>query len=946
MSLLRFLAATGLLIVGAVQALADTTFSYTLADSKATITGFVSEIIPSGVLTIPDKVDGYPVVAISPDAFQGRTTLTGVAFTANASFATVGANAFKGCTGFTTVTLPAAAVTIEASAFADCPNLATVTLPTSLKTIGERAFANADKIIAVTLPDAVTTVGAGAFADCDLLASFTLGKGVATLGDGFVAGCPELTSLSVATGNTSFAAVSGVLFNAAKTTLLRAPAKLAGEYAVPATVTTIAPDAFKGCVEVVSVVLPEGLTQISDRAFSGATSLTFINLPASLTTLGASAFNGASSLVSATFAGNAPTAAAGCFDGTAAGFTVHYSATATGFTSPTWMGYPAVSSSTPVSDLPVVTTGAPVPLSTSATVSGSVPSANGSAVTARGFIYSTSGNLSLGTGTTVTVGAGTGFFTTSLTGLSAGTTYYFRAYATNGVGTAYGSELTFTTTTAPAAPIIDRGLTTIDRTPTLSGTVAAGATVSIKINEAAAVTVTAGANGAWSYTVPDSAALAPGRHTIDITTTDSDGALGTTRYTLSIIAPTGYAATTTGGSAGASVEVTTREDFIKYATDTKPYVIKVSGQLSVGEVQLASSKTIQGVDENSGLDGCLVLNAVGNVIIRGLNLSNPAPADNANGRALWITNSQYVYVTHCTFEDCAAEQVEILFSDLITFSWCQFTANTPGQVAMKLGREGVTATPRITLHHNWWSDNLGSGLPAVASGYVHQFSNYVNTPGNTAGTALSGAAQLLSEGNHFQGVANPITKAGTATIRILNNTYPSCTGTTAPGEDAVFTPGYSYEMQAVADLATVIPNLAGNTSGWDYDDPDIGSATIELPSGVTTTAVATGTSITLTAKPTGVTAASYQWRRGNAPISGATSSTYTISSMNTDTAGRYTVAIGLADGSTVVSVPLALTAYTATNNGGSSGGSSGGGGACGLLAPAVLVLVALRRRRA
>jgi uncharacterized protein (TIGR02145 family) len=49
-------------------------------------------------------------------------------------------------------------------------------------------------------------------------------------------------------------------------------------------------------------------------------------------------------------------------------------------------------------------------------------------------------------------GTGTGAFTSILSGLVGSTLYYVRAYATNAVGTAYGSELTFTTTAAGPLP--------------------------------------------------------------------------------------------------------------------------------------------------------------------------------------------------------------------------------------------------------------------------------------------------------------------------------------------------------------------------------------------------------------------------------------------------------------------------------------------------------------
>jgi hypothetical protein len=43
-------------------------------------------------------------------------------------------------------------------------------------------------------------------------------------------------------------------------------------------------------------------------------------------------------------------------------------------------------------------------------------------------------------------GAGMGVFTSSMTGLSANSRYHVRAYATNAIGTAYGADMAFTTT--------------------------------------------------------------------------------------------------------------------------------------------------------------------------------------------------------------------------------------------------------------------------------------------------------------------------------------------------------------------------------------------------------------------------------------------------------------------------------------------------------------------
>ena len=64
----------------------------------------------------------------------------------------------------------------------------------------------------------------------------------------------------------------------------------------------------------------------------------------------------------------------------------------------------------------------------------------------RGFCYATNTEPELSDSVKVVSGDGTGEFTVFVTDLEPNTTYYVRAYATNTVGTAYGDEITFTTT--------------------------------------------------------------------------------------------------------------------------------------------------------------------------------------------------------------------------------------------------------------------------------------------------------------------------------------------------------------------------------------------------------------------------------------------------------------------------------------------------------------------
>jgi hypothetical protein len=85
----------------------------------------------------------------------------------------------------------------------------------------------------------------------------------------------------------------------------------------------------------------------------------------------------------------------------------------------------------------------------SASSGGNLVNDGGSPVTARGVCWSTTTNPTIANKKT-TDGIGTGGYASAITGLSSGTTYYVKSYATNGAGTAYGNELTFTTTSVTA----------------------------------------------------------------------------------------------------------------------------------------------------------------------------------------------------------------------------------------------------------------------------------------------------------------------------------------------------------------------------------------------------------------------------------------------------------------------------------------------------------------
>jgi hypothetical protein len=94
---------------------------------------------------------------------------------------------------------------------------------------------------------------------------------------------------------------------------------------------------------------------------------------------------------------------------------------------------------------PAVTTAAiSVITATSATSGGNVSSDGGSAVTARGICWGASPDPVAG-GNCINGGSGTGSFVGVIPGLTPNTPYHARAFATNAIGTSYGSDIAFTT---------------------------------------------------------------------------------------------------------------------------------------------------------------------------------------------------------------------------------------------------------------------------------------------------------------------------------------------------------------------------------------------------------------------------------------------------------------------------------------------------------------------
>lgn len=199
-------------------------------------------------IVIPDMIDSYPVTQ-------------------------VGNGAFYSCSTVVKVTLPSSITQIREMAFANCTGLTTLVLPEGIKSIEYNAFNGANNLATITLPASVDDVSGSAFS----------GSG--------------LKEILVNANNQTYISENGVLYNKAKTTLIRYPEQKQGNtFAVPDTVTKIGEEAFRNCSNLISIQLPKSLTTIQNNAFYGCRYLKNITLPSGLTTLGLGAFSNCTSL--------------------------------------------------------------------------------------------------------------------------------------------------------------------------------------------------------------------------------------------------------------------------------------------------------------------------------------------------------------------------------------------------------------------------------------------------------------------------------------------------------------------------------------------------------------------------------------------------------------------------------------------------------------------------
>ena len=264
-----------------------TLYTYTLDDEdNATITAYKGN---ATAVVIPEKLDGYTVVAIGNEAFRNNTNLR--AITIPDSVISIGTGAFTNCKKLSDVTLSAGLSFLGYVAFENCTSLTSITIPKSLKTVDtfySGPFRNCSALKNVTLEQGISSVPQCLFRDCTGLESIKIPDTVTSIESNAFEGCTQLKNVEIPDSVTS---IGNYAFS--KCTDLES-------IVLPNSLAEIKSDAFNGCTALEKIVIPDSVTSIGSGTFTNCKNLSDVKLSAGLSFLGFVAFENCTSLTSIT----------------------------------------------------------------------------------------------------------------------------------------------------------------------------------------------------------------------------------------------------------------------------------------------------------------------------------------------------------------------------------------------------------------------------------------------------------------------------------------------------------------------------------------------------------------------------------------------------------------------------------------------------------------------
>lgn len=170
-------------------------------------------------------------------------------------------------------------------------------MPKSLLAMDGSSFSGCSSLEKIEIPPLVKEIGVGTFAHCDNLKTISIPGSVEVIHRDPIWNCRNLEHIYVDVSNTHYISEDDVLYDSAKTEILKLPAaKQLKHFTIPDSISRICSYAFDGCESLVSIIISNSVKEIGACAFSGCTSLESLDIPASVTKINTTSFSNCKSL--------------------------------------------------------------------------------------------------------------------------------------------------------------------------------------------------------------------------------------------------------------------------------------------------------------------------------------------------------------------------------------------------------------------------------------------------------------------------------------------------------------------------------------------------------------------------------------------------------------------------------------------------------------------------
>ena len=296
--------------VGMTKALAldftegNLTYTVNEGGTSVTVTGHADGTSATGALDIPESVTHgaytYAVTDIEDYAFSGCSGLTSV--TIPASMTSIGDDAFENCSGLLVLNYNATNCSLGWRNYCDysyryyhwlygCNSLVSLNIGENVQTIPDyfvgSYYGYGSLVGTLIIPNSVTTIGNYAFYGCSGFASVVIGNAVTTIGNYAFHGCYGFATVTF--GNSVTTIGDSAFGNCSSLTTV----------VIPDSVVSLGSDAFYGCTGLTSATIGSSVTSLGGT-FSGCTSLSSVTIGNSVVSMGNSVFYGCTSLTSVT----------------------------------------------------------------------------------------------------------------------------------------------------------------------------------------------------------------------------------------------------------------------------------------------------------------------------------------------------------------------------------------------------------------------------------------------------------------------------------------------------------------------------------------------------------------------------------------------------------------------------------------------------------------------